>query len=492
MNWLIALPGLFLLLGMALFFAGRRRHRGGLFRQVLPQLLLLFLASLAIALCNSGWLSRLAYSRRLLFLLWLFFWFLLVVLAVKVLAYFVFDFLVLGKQGVHYPKLIKDVVVFMLFVVGVLLILKYYLNIPLTGVLASTAVLTVVIGFALQDILGNLFSGIILNFEDSFKIGDWLRIGEREGRVEQFGWRSFKVRTIDRELIVIPNQSASKAEVMIYGAGRQPVALKIRFGAGYGDSPDRVAAAVLQAMAGMPDVRPEPAPVVQLVDFGDFAMNYLVKFWVDDFSRHNLITSDARRRIWYAFRRQGIEIPFPKRDVYLKREKGGEVAREALASALKRNDVLAAVEDGDFHALLAAVETRVFGSGETVIREGDEGAHFFHVFSGAVNVLKNGQVIARLGPGDFFGEISLVTGERVNATVAAAEESVLILVSSARFKQVVEVNESMAMKLSAVITRRQDEMRAFSENNPKDDPIARKKESETLFRRILKYFASKE
>ena len=169
-----------------------------------------------------------------------------------------------------------------------------------------------VVGFALQDILGNLFSGIILNFEDSFKIGDWLRIGDREGRVEQFGWRSFKIRTIDRELIVIPNQSASKAEVVIYGAGRQPVALKIKVGAGYQDSPDRVSAAVLKALEAMPDIRREPPPEVQLADFGDFALNYLVKFWIDDYSRHNIIASDARRRIWYAFRRQGIEIPLPE------------------------------------------------------------------------------------------------------------------------------------------------------------------------------------
>ncbi len=490
MNWLVALPGLFLLLALVLFLAGGRRRGGGLFRQVLPQLLLLFLLSAAISLCTSGWLGKWPFSPRVLFFLWLLFWFFLVVLAVKVLAYFVFDFLVLGKQGVHYPKLIKDVVVFILFVVGVLLILKYYLGIPLTGILASTAVLTVVIGFALQDILGNLFSGIILNFEDSFKIGDWLCIGEREGRVEQFGWRSFKVRTIDRELIVIPNQTASKAEVLIYGAGRQPVALNVRVSAGYGDSPDRVGAAVLGALADMPNVRREPPPVVQLVDFGDFAMNYLVKFWVDDFSRHNFITSDARRRIWYAFRRQGIEIPFPKRDVYMKQEKPLAIPQAALAGVLQRNDVLAAIEEDDFHSLLAAVETRVFGAGETIIREGDEGLYFYHVYSGAVSILKQGQVIARLQAGDFFGEISLVTGDKVSATVAAAEESVVILVPSARFKQVVEMNESMALKLSALITRRQDEMKLFSAKNPREGPATGKKDSENLFKRILKYFAS--
>jgi len=224
MNWNLALPVLFLLLAAVLFAMGRRRPGGGLFRQALPQLLLLFLLSAAAALLHGGWLGALAYAPRLRFFLWLLFWFFLLVLAVKVVAYFIFDYLVQGKQGVRYPKLIKDVVVFILFVAGVLLILKYYLGQPVSGLLASTAVLTVVIGFALQDVLGNLFSGIVLNFEDAFKIGDWVRVGEREGRVEQFGWRSFKVRTVDRELIVIPNQSAAKAEVLIYGAGRQPVA----------------------------------------------------------------------------------------------------------------------------------------------------------------------------------------------------------------------------------------------------------------------------
>jgi len=492
MNWLVALPVLFLALLAVFFFLGGRKKGGGLFRQVAPQLLLLFLITAVIALSDSQWLKRLFYSPRLMFILWLLFWFILLILAIKTLAFFVFDFLALRQQGVRYPKLVKDMMVFILFVVGVLLILRYYTKTDISLLTVSSAVLTVVVGFALQDILGNLFSGIVLNFEDSFKIGDWMSIADHEGQVEQFGWRSFKIRTIDRELIVFPNQAASKAEVVIYGAGRQPVALKIRVAAGYGESPDRVSAVMRQALDGMPGIRPEPPTEVQLVDFGDFAMNYQVKFWIDDYNRHNLITSDARRRIWYAFKRQGIEIPFPKRDVYLKQEKRGEIARAALAEVLKRNDVLAAIADEDFQRLLAVVETRVFGAGETIIREGDEGDHFYHVYSGTVNVIKDGQVIARLGAGDFFGEISLVTGDKVSATVTAAEESVVILVSSARFKQMVEMNEAMAMKLSALITSRQEEMKQFSEKNPKAGPASGKKDSENLFRRILKYFASKE
>ncbi len=491
MNWQFALPVLFLLLPAVLYVAGGRRKNGGLFRQVLPQLLLLFLLSAAVSLFSSSWLHDLPHAPRLRFFLWLFFWFFMVVLAVKTVAYLVFDVLVLKRQGVRYPKLIKDVAVFILFVAGLLLILKYYLGQPISGLLASTAVLTVVVGFALQDVLGNLFSGIILHFEDSFKIGDWVRIGEREGRVEQFGWRSFKVRTIDRELIVIPNQSASKAEVLIYGAGGQPVRLRIQVGTGYGDSPDRVEAAILGALAAMPDVRREPAPVVQLKSFGDFAMNYEVKIWIDDFERHNVIASDVRRRIWYAFRRQGIEIPFPKRDVTMKPERSEEFPPAEMAVALRRNVVLAALAAGDFQALAAAAGHRVFGANETVIREGEAGDHFYHIHSGSMTVLKDGRFVARLGPGDFFGEISLVTGEKTNATVVAERESVVLTIPSARFQQVVDMNEAMAQKLAEVITRRQNETRAASEKSRAADTVALRKESANLLKRILKYFGGK-
>ncbi len=491
MNWLFALPGLFLLLLVALYAAGGKNRERGLFRQALPQLLLLILLSAAIALLSSAWLQAFHSSRRLLFLAWLAFWFFLLAAAIKTLAYFIFDFLVLKREGIRYPRLVKDVVVFLLYIAGVLLILKYYLGVHLTGLLASTAVLTVVVGFALQDVLGNLFSGIILNFEDSFKLGDWLRIGEREGRVEQFGWRSFKIRTIDRELIVIPNQSASKAEVLIYGAGHQPVALRIGVGASYQDSPDRVSAAILGALETITDVCREPQPVVQLEEFADFSLNYIVKFWINDYSRHNIIASEVRRHIWYAFRRSGIEIPYPKRDVIMKQERREEIPRAAVEEVLRRNEVLREIGKDEVRLLLEAAETRVFGSGESIIREGLAGDHFHHLYSGAATVLKNGEVVARLGAGDFFGEISLVTGEKTNATVVAEGECTVLLISAALFRQVVDMNEKTALKLSSVITRRQEEMRLFSERSLVVDGAALQKKSENLFRRILKYFASK-
>jgi small-conductance mechanosensitive channel/CRP-like cAMP-binding protein len=491
MNWLILLPAFCFLLLLVLFLLGRKKRHYSLFKETFLQLLLLFFLTAAIAMFSSHLFRKIFYFPRLLFILWLLVWFFLLVFTIKTLAYFIFDFLLLKKQGIHYPKLVKDVLVFILYIVGILLIVKYYLNIPITALLAYSAVFTVVIGFALQDILGNLFSGIILNFEDSFKLSDWVRINEWEGRVEQFGWRSFKIRTIDRELLVIPNQSASKAEVLIYGSEHQPVALKIKVGASYRDSPDRVSEAIGQVLASLPDICREPLPVVQLKNFGDFSLDYEVKFWIRDYAQHNMITAEVRRHIWYAFKRQGIQFPYPVRELYQRQEKVVEIPRQVLVDALKSNDILRTIDEKEFLKLLAEVDYKVFGSGETIIREGDESEFFSHVYSGAVNVVKDGQVVARLQAGDFFGEISLVTGEKTGATVVADRESTIIMVSSARFKQIIGMNEELAMKLSAVITKRQDELKLFSEKNLAADAGSSKKNSENLFKRILNYFATK-
>jgi small-conductance mechanosensitive channel/CRP-like cAMP-binding protein len=491
MNKLIVWPVLAFLLMLVFFALGGKKRDRGLFKETFLQLLLLLFLTAAIAVFSSRLLKGIFYSPRLLFILWLLVWFFLLVFAIKTLAYFIFDFLLLRKQGIRYPKLVKDVLVFILYIVGILLILNYYLKIKITVLLASSAVFTVVIGFALQDILGNLFSGIILNFEDSFKLSDWVRINEWEGRVEQFGWRSFKIRTIDRELVVIPNQSASKAEVLIYGPGRQPVALKIKVGASYQDSPDRVSEAIDQVLASMTDVCREPAPTVQLKNFGDFSLDYEVKFWIRDYARHHVIAAEVRRRIWYAFKRRDIRIPFPVRELYQRPEKPADTPRPLLVEALKGNDVLRAIDEKEFLKLLDDIDCKVYGGGETIIREGEAGEFFSHVYSGAVDVVKDGLVVARLQAGDFFGEISLVTGEKTGATVVAARESVIIMVSSARFRQIIGMNEELAMKLSAVITRRQDELKSFSEKNLAADAGAGKKVSESLFKRILNYFAAK-
>jgi len=489
MNWLMLLPlGLFVLLVLFTFLALRIDSLKTLKRILLP-LAGLFLLSLAIGALNSHFLRKVFYSPRLLFVLWLLLLLLLLVFVIKLITFFFFDFFFSRRLSANVPRQLKDVVVFLLYIVGLLLILNYYLNIKITVLLASSAILTVVVGFALQDILGNLFSGIVLNFEDSLKLGDWVRINDHVGRIEQFRWRSIKIRTIDNELVLIPNQMASKENVVVIESGQNPCALKFLVGAAFSQPPDRVIKTILEVLHSQSWVLAEPPPAVLVNDYADSAVVYEVKFWTRDYAQRNFHRSEARRQIWYAFRRHGIPIPYPSRDLYVRHEKEAGLTNEDLADALRHNPVLRTVGRRQFQNLLQGLDSQVYGAGETIIREGDAGEHFYQILSGRVDIRKGGRVVAKLKNGDFFGEISLVTGEPTTATVVAAEESTLIRLSSKHFKETVSMNTTMARTLSEVILIRQNELAAFSEEARRlEGDARRRKESATLFRRIIKYF----
>jgi len=489
MRWLYYLPFFFFGLSVVVVILSLKVETARTLRKTLPHLLALFLISLLILLMKTPWLRNIPFSQKILFVLWLLFLIFLLALGIRLAAFVFFDFLFMRKLGMKYPRLIKDVVVFILYIIGFLLILNYYLNIKITVLLASSAILTVVIGFALQDIFGNLFSGIVLNFEDSLRIGDWIEIGSRVGRLEQFGWRSFKIKTLDKELVVIPNLVASKEQVVVLEASERPFAIKLRIGAAYGHSPDTVIAALRSVCDSLPWVRKEPAPSFHVVDFADFAITYELKCFAADYSLRNFMASELRRRIWYTFRRCGIQIPFPSRDIYLRHEGRPGPSEDLLLRALGENPVLQAIDETQLRNLTQGMEVKVYGRDETVIREGEAGGYLHHLLTGAMRVLKDGRQVAHLGAGDFFGEISLLTGEPTTATVVAATESQVILVSSRRFKETVSMNEELARRLSEVIVRRRGELREFSERQALEDSRVLKKDSETLFRRIMKYFA---
>jgi small-conductance mechanosensitive channel/CRP-like cAMP-binding protein len=494
MNWTLAMPAIFFFLLLGFFFVARWSGHATLLRRTYRQLLALLGLSLllngAASRMGAGLLRGIVDPGRVVFGLWLLLLVFLLVFFIRLFTFLIFDVFVTAHHRARYPRVLRDLLVFALYVVGLLLILKFYLHMGISWLSVSSAVLTVVVGLAVQDILGNLFSGIILNFEDVFELGDWIRINGQEGRIEQLGWRAILIRTVDRELLAIPNQAASKADVLIRGPNRLPVALRVCVGAHYRHPPDTVCDAIGQAVRGAADVLAEPPPQVIVKDFADSAVLYEVKFWTIDYGRATPICGDVRRRIWYAFRRLAIDIPFPIRDLIMHPPGADAPAfddRRELAAALRENDVLTSLDESQLTNLLAGTEVQMFGGGEVIIREGDPGDSLYHILEGRVRILKEGRELALLGRGDFFGEISLVTGEPVSATVETVSHSRLLRVTSARFRESVDMNETMARKLSEVITRRQDEMRSFSEKGG-GDAVSLKKNSENLFRRIINYF----
>jgi len=487
MKWVILLPAAPLALAAALAFLVRRLPSLRPLSRLIFPLLMLVPVNLVLGIFRSPWhpwsAARFPWPQ-IESAVWLLFWLVLLVVLLRLVVFIIFDWIA-RRQQLRYSNIIRDVVVFLLFVVGLLTILHYHLGLKLGVLLGTSAVVTVVIGLAIQDILGSVFAGIFMTFEDSFHLGDWARIRGREGRIEQLGWRSIKIRTVDNETVVIPNQAAAKEDVTLCEFHRRPFAQRVQASAAYRHSPDQVISVLERAAGSVDTVRTTPSPQALVLDFADSGITYQLKYWIDEFSQAAPIAGEVRRRIWYLFQRAGIEIPYPVREIHPLPPPPGPVDP---APGMRENSILAALSDAEWAGLQRSLDTCVFGRGEVFIREGEFSSHFCHIVSGRVEIRHAGKVLTTSGPGDFFGEISLVTGEPAGATVTAAEETVVVRIPQQKFRETVKMSEELARQLSEVIVRRQAELREFSEQHTAPDRGAIAKASENLFRRIIKYF----
>lgn len=491
MDWFLnfTLPAAFLVLIILLYYLARKNPTFQKLRSLFPFLFGLFFLSMVTSILKLELVAKVFYSQELIYVLDLLILLLGLIFSVRFTSFLLFDFLFSHKQAIKYPRLIKDLVVILLYVIGLLLIAKHYFNIRVTEVLASAAVLTVVAGFALQDILGDLFSGIALNLEESLKSGDWVKFGEFDGRIEQLRWRSIKIKTVDNVLVVIPNQIASREAMRNFGHAGESFALHTVIGVSYKNSPDLVIKTLLEVLGSIDIILKDPAPQVTVLSFDDFSIAYDAKYYIRDYSQKNIIHSEINRKTWYAFKRNNIEIPFPIRDVYIKKAAEDGVTDEDIVATLKSNEVLGTIDEEQLRNLLVGIEINVYARGELLIREGETGRCFYHILSGEVEILKNNKVLNTLGANDYFGEGSLFTGDKTTADVRVSKECRVLMISPERFKETVKMNHRMAKKLSEVIARRQAGRKEFDDKESEAKRLEIKKETESIFLRIKKYFS---
>jgi small-conductance mechanosensitive channel/CRP-like cAMP-binding protein len=330
------------------------------------------------------------------------------------------------------PTILQDAIV-----IGLLLLVSTFVFDE--KLLTTSAVSAVVIGFALQDTLGNAFAGLAIQSERPFHVGHWIRVGEFEGRVAEVTWRATKLRTKTGNFVILPNNLVSKEAITNYSEPSVPTRLEVEVGASYTCPPNQVKAAMREAMAQVPCVLAAPPPDVLVMAFADSAITYRARFWVVDYELDDEVRDQVRAAIYYAFSRRGIEIPFPIQVQYdldppRPDETTGETHREAL---LKQVDLFGSLTDEQRRAIAAATRMRTYGEGEVIVREGEPGQSMYVVASGKVAVVLEPEkrTVATIERGGYFGEMSLLTGEVRSATVVAQGDSVVLEVDAELFRR---------------------------------------------------------
>lgn len=369
------------------------------------------------------------------------------------------------RQG-DFSTIFRDLATLFVYGVVILVVARFELGVNVTPLLATSALVTAVVGLALQETLGNVFSGLSLQMQKPFEPGDWVRFQTHLGRVQGIGWRSTRLVTRALELLEVPNAVLAREVITNYRG--TAVGDDLFVGVSYDAPPNRVKEIVLRVLHHNPEIAKSPAPEVWVVDYGDFAVRYRVRFWMIDYSRQDNVRDEIMTSLWYALRRNGIEIPFPIRTVRLSRPERASSALDQrqrdLMAALRQVDFLCELEDKELASLAPSLFEVEYGRGETVCREGEAGDTFYVLRKGTVEILAHGPNaaaahVADLSAPAFFGEMSLLTGDPRSATVRAKTDAVLLVVEREGFEGLFRVRPSIAEKISRVLADRQSELR---------------------------------
>ncbi len=407
----------------------------------------------------------------------------------------------LKKQiDVHIPRLIIDIINFIILAIVAVAILSGIFGVKLTAFLVTSTVLSAVIGLSLQDILGNLFAGLALQMERPYKLGEWISVGEEEGVVVQMNWRTLTIRTRIGDHVSIPNAMVSKDIVTNYSRPSRNHMCRIKVGMAYDHQPGMVKRVITSTLSGMDGILETPSPGVFLEEFSDYSVNYDVRFWISEYHRKPEIENTVRTRIWYSLRRIGLTIPFPVRDVTIREvsaehdDRIKESIRQEVISELRSVELFRPLSFDQIAELSQSSSKLLYSKGEILVQQGDSGDSLFIITDGVVDVsvsdsIGNRTHLADLHSGDYFGEMSLLTGEPRSASVIALAETEVIVVEKSGMAELLEQEASIAEPLSAMLDERlRDLSGRVTEQTAKEGKTERIDRKDHLLGRIRDFF----
>ncbi len=379
------------------------------------------------------------------------------------------DYLII-KKGFYIPELLRLLLLFSGLAVAGIIFLRTVIGINVVALVAIPTAATAVIGFALQDTLKRFFAGIMLG--KLVRVGDWVRLAGQVGRVVKVDLGHVTILTPTDDLVMIPNNLVAQQEILNYNKPTPRHARTVLVDASYATPPLQVQTVLVETAKAVPGVLHEPAPQAFVAAYKDSSIQYRLTFWGKDYGYAGVIEGQVLSYIWYAFQRHSIEIPFPQRTIHItKAEDEHQVMaakRERILGALSRIDFLSVLSPEELETVAQQAAVRVYLPGEAVVRQGDAGAEFFIILEGTADVRRGegGKVatVATLHPMQFFGEMSLLTGEPRSATIVAQTKLEVVVVTKAVLERPIMVNPLLAERIGTVLAERKSGLAAVQEN----------------------------
>jgi small-conductance mechanosensitive channel/CRP-like cAMP-binding protein len=405
------------------------------------------------------------------------------VLVVNLTALLAFD-LALPALGLKLASIVSDVVIGAAYLVG-LLVGMHRLGVNVSGIVATSAVVTAVIGLSLQATIGNILGGLALQLDDSINVGDWIEMENKtQGRVRQIRWRHTVIETRNWDTLIVPNSVLLGQAFRILGK-REGEPLQHRmwvyFNVDFRSHPAEVIRVVNEALQSTPidGVAATPAAHCICYEFGaaghDSALQYAVRYWLTNIAADDPTSSIVRTRVYAALQRAGIPLALPTASILMQQDDPEHTRRqlerrqaERLA-AVRGVELFASLTDEEKVKVASRLRYAPFSPGEVMTRQGAV-AHWLYVMAkGQALVRVEGQdggaeSVAALGAPSFFGEMSLMTGAPRAATVLAVTDVECYRLDKDDFHEVVACRPEVAREISEVLAARSVALRAAREN----------------------------
>lgn len=370
-----------------------------------------------------------------------------------------------GPFGKTVPQLFIDIFRVVMVLFGGALILSIIWDVELGGLVTALGLGSFVIGLALQDTLGNLFSGIALVYEKPFNVGDNIKVDDKAGTVIEMNWRAVHLQTRKKELLVMPHMMIAQAAILNYSKPTKIVRLERLMGFSYDDAPNKVKEALIQTCLNTPGILHDPYPEVKTVEYADSAIVYEIEFAISDYAFREEISDELMTRIWYTAKRNNFTIPFPQRTLhyYESTPTPAQENAQSLSEGMEKLPKFLPIKKERTERLLESSNIVHFGQGETIFAQGDEVGDIYVLLNGEVELTSSeeGQeeiVVNTLQEGDFFGEVALLSGRKSSMTARATTDVELIKIIQDDVIDMVSDNPSLAFKLGEVMENRKKKL----------------------------------
>jgi small-conductance mechanosensitive channel/CRP-like cAMP-binding protein len=387
----------------------------------------------------------------------------------------IWDRLVAKSLGGTVPAILKTMVAVVVYLVAMSMIVGLVYEQNVAAFLTALGAGGVVLGLAVRGIFSDLFTGLAVNLDGNVVIDDWIQLASRSaqarpllGRVQEIGWRSTQLETEDGTLLIIPNTVI--AEDLVTNFTRPTKATRSECTIDLDPSVPcqrgkRILLGAARSLVGNRGFVAEKEPAVLINGTSERGVQYLIRFWIQPWNplspttARDAVLTRALEHLAVA----GLEPARGKTEVFHDRiavRRPPDTTAEGRAQMLAGVHLFASLEDDDRMQLAADLKRLVLPPQETVVAQGDTGDTLYIIAEGALDVILNTDQspdpvrVATLGAGDFFGEMSLLTGEPRRATVRAATPAVLYELSRDTVADLIERRPDVADVLSRAVAER--------------------------------------